>query len=147
MRSLLLAVLLVSAVRAAEPTWHLSLQLYSLHEHTSAIDLTNNTPGFGVMRVTEDNWLAGAGIFRNSIARTAGYVYLGKQWPLGRVRVGGIAGLTHHYNYNNGGLVPLGAALVTVPLADRWALDFIGIPRIGNYTYTTLHFAVRWQFR
>lgn len=147
MRSILIAALLVATARAAEPTWHLSLQLYSLHEHTSAIELTNNTPGIGVMRVTDDNWLAGAGIFRNSLARTAGYVYLGKQWPLGRVRVGGIAGLTHRYNYNNGGLVPLGGALVTVPLADRWALDFIGIPRIGNYTYTTLHFAVRWQFR
>lgn len=147
MRLALLAALLVTFARAAEPTWHLSLQLYSLHEHTSAVNLTNNTPGLGVMRVTDDNWLAGAGIFRNSLARTAGYAYLGKQWPVGKVRVGGIAGLTHHYNYNDGGLVPLGGLLVTVPLADRWALDMIGIPRIGNYTYTTLHFAVRWQFR
>ena len=147
--SLCSAVILLAAARlaAAEPTWHLSLQLYSLHEHTSAIDLTNSTPGLGVLRVTEDNWLAGAGIFRNSLARTAGYVYLGKQWPLGKVRVGGIAGLTHRYNYNNGGLVPLSGLLVTVPLEDRWALDLISIPRIGNYTYTTLHFAVRWQFR
>ncbi|MSU47474.1 MAG: hypothetical protein EXS42_10290 [Lacunisphaera sp.] len=143
------AAILLAAARlaAAEPTWHLSLQLYSLHEHTSAVDLTNNTPGLGIMRVTEDHWLAGAGIFRNSLARTAGYVYLGKQWPLGKVRAGVSAGLTHRYNYNNGGLVPLGGALVTIPLADRWALDLIGIPRIGNYTYTTLHFAVRWQFR
>ncbi len=142
------AILLTTArLSAAEPTWHLSLQLYSLHEHTSAVDLTNNTPGLGIMRVTDDHWLAGAGIFRNSLARTAGYAYLGKQWPVGRIRVGGIAGLTHNYNFNDGGLVPLGGLLVTVPLADRWALDMIGIPRIGDMTYTTLHFAVRWQFR
>jgi hypothetical protein len=147
MRFALLAALLVTTVSAAEPTWHLSLQLYSLHEHTSQVDLTNNTPGLGVMRVTDDHWLAGAGIFRNSLARTAGYAYLGKQWPVGKIYLGGIAGLTHHYNFNNGGLVPLGAALVTIPLAERWSLDLIGIPRIGNYTYTTLHFAVRWQFR
>lgn len=57
------------------------------------------------------------------------------------------AGVTHHYNFNDGGLVPLGAALVTVPLADRRTLDLIGIPRIGRCTYNTLHFALRWQFR
>jgi len=147
MRQVLLALFLATAASAAEPTWHLSLQLYSLHEHTNEIELTNNTPGIGVMRVTDNNWLAGAGIFRNSLARTAGYAYIGKEWPIGRVLVGGIAGVTHHYNYNDGGLVPLGAALVTVPLADRWALDFIGIPRLSGYTYTTLHLAVRWQFR
>ena len=147
MRFVLLSALLATAASAAEPTWHLSLQLYSLHEHTSAIELTNNTPGIGVMRVTDDNWLAGAGIFRNSLARTAGYAYLGKQLPLGKVQAGAIVGLTHRYNYNDGGLVPLGGLLVTVPLADRWALDMIGIPRIGNLTYTTLHFALRWQFR
>jgi hypothetical protein len=147
MRPVVLTLLLATAASAAEPTWHLSLQAYSLHEHTSAIDLTNTTPGLGVMRVTTDNWLAGAGIFRNSLGRGAGYAYVGKEWPVGRVLVGGIAGVTHHYNYNDGGLVPLGAALVTVPLADRWALDFIGIPRLTGYTYTTLHVALRWQFR
>jgi len=137
----------VARLPATEPTWHLSLQLYSLHEHTTQTDLTNNTPGLGVIRVTEDNWLAGAGIFRNSLARTAGYAYVGKEWPVGKILVGGIAGVTHHYDFNHGGAVPLGAALVTVPLADRWALDLIGIPRISGYTYNTLHFAVRWQFR
>lgn len=147
MRLVLLAALLVTTVSAAEPTWHLSLQLSSLHEHTTEVDLTNNTPGLGVLRVTEDHWLAGAGIFRNSLARLAGYAYIGKQWPMGKIYVGGIAGLTHHYNFNNGGLVPLGAALVSVPLTDRWTLDLIGIPRVSSYTYTTLHVALRWQFR
>jgi hypothetical protein len=147
MRFVLLIALLVSAAGAAEPTWHLSLQLYSLHEHTTETELTNNTPGLGILRVTETNWLAGAGVFRNSIGRTAGYGYVGKQWPVGRIYVGGIAGLTQHYNFNHGGIVPLGAALVTVPLSDLWALDLIGIPRISGYTYNTLHFALRWRFR
>ncbi len=147
MRSLVLALALATTVVAAEPTWHLSLQLGSLHEHTTETDLTNNTPGLGVMRVTENHWIAGAGIFRNSLARTAGYAYVGKEWPVGKVLVGGIAGVTHHYNFNDGGLVPLGGVLVTVPLTDRWALDLIGIPRISGYTYNTLHFAVRWQFK
>ncbi len=146
-RFLLLALCLAATAVAAEPTWHLSLQLYSLHEHTTETDLTNNTPGLGLMRVTENNWIAGAGIFRNSLARTAGYAYVGKEWPVGKVLVGGIAGVTHRYNFNNGGPVPLGAVLVTVPLADRWALDLIGIPRLSGYTYNTLHFAVRWQFK
>ena len=146
-RLLLLVGLAAISASAAEPTWHLSLQLYSLHEHTTQTKLTNNTPGLGIMRVTDDNWLAGAGIFRNSLARTAGYAYVGKEWMLGRILVGGIAGVTHHYNFGNGGPVPLAGALVTVPLTDRWALDMIGIPRISGYTYSTLHFALRWQFR
>lgn len=147
MRFLLLALGLAVTATAAEPTWHLSLQLHSLHEHTSEADLTNNTPGIGLMRVTEKHWIAGAGIFRNSLARTAGYAYVGKEWPVGKILVGGIAGVTHHYNFNDGGLVPLGGLLVTVPLADRWALDLIGIPRLSGYTYNTLHIAVRWRFK
>ena len=139
-------VIFVLSARAAEPTWHLSLQAYSLHEHTTETKLTNSTPGAGLMYRTDD-WFAGVGVFRNSVARTAGYAYVGKQWPLGRVQVGGIAGLTHHYNFNNGGVVPLGAAVVSVPLAKRWALDLAGIPRISGYTYATLNFSVRWQFR
>ncbi|MBI2497718.1 MAG: hypothetical protein HYV75_07365 [Opitutae bacterium] len=145
--SLLAALLLLAATaRAGDPTWHLSLQVYSLHEHTTETELTNNTPGLGLMYRTDD-WFAGAGVFRNSVARTAGYAYVGRQWPVGRVQVGGIAGLTHHYNFNNGGIVPLGAAVVSVPLAKRWALDLVGIPRIGHFTYATLNFSLRWQFR
>jgi hypothetical protein len=150
MRLLLLALLLAATASAAEadkPAWHLSLQLYSLHEHTNETDLTDFTPGVGVMRVTPDYWLAGAGIFRNSIARTAGYAYVGKQWRLGKIQAGAIAGLTHHYNFNNGGIVPLGAAVISVPLAERWTLDVLGIPRVSNYTYATVHFAVRWRFK
>ena len=135
------------AAAAAEPTWHLSMQLYSLHEHTTQDDLTNNTPGIGIMRRTETNWMAGAGIFRNSIGRTAGYGYVGKQWPLGRVLAGAIAGVTHHYRFNNGGIVPLGAAVVTVPLNDRWSIDLVGIPPIRDFTYATLNFSVSWRFR
>ena len=139
-------LLLTVHVLAAEPTWHLTLQTYSLHEHTTQTRLTNTTPGLGLMYRTDD-WFAGAGVFRNSVARTAGYAYLGKQWPLGWLQVGGIVGLTHHYNFNNGGLVPLAAAVASVPLAKRWAVDLVGIPRIGGYTYTTLNFSLRWQFR
>lgn len=140
-------VVLASVASAAEPSWHLSLQLYSLHEHTTQDDLTNHTPGLGLIRRTEDHWLAGGGIFRNSLGRTAGYGYLGKQWPVGAVLVGGIAGVTHRYNFNNGGIVPLGAAIVSVPLAERWSLDLAGIPRLKNYTYATLHASVSWRFR
>lgn len=141
------ALLLPLAASASEPTWHLTLQLYSLHEQNSQDDLTNNTPGIGLMRRTESHWLAGAGIFRNSIGRTAGYGYVGKQWPLGRVLAGGIAGVTHRYHFNDGGIVPLAAAVVTVPLNDRWSIDLIGIPRVRDYTYATVNLSVSWRFR
>lgn len=143
----LLFVVLTGSLAAAEPTWHLSLQVYSLHEHTRQDDLTNNTPGVGLVRRTPEHWLAGAGVFRNSLGRTAGYGFVGKQWPAGRVLLGGIGGVTHRYNFNGGGIVPLGAALATVPLNDRWSLEFIGIPRLKNYTYATLHVSASWRFR
>lgn len=149
MRIVALLAALVSglACSAAEPTWHLTMQLYSLHEHTKRDELTNETPGLGVMRRTENLWLAGAGVFRNSIGRTAGYGYVGKQWRVGRVLAGAIAGATHHYRFNDGGLVPLGAVLATVPLNDRWSIDLIGIPRLRNYTYATVNFSVNWRFK
>lgn len=149
MRLLLPALLLIAAAtaRASDATWHLSLQVRSLHEHTTELELHDNTPGIGVIRVTPDHWLAGAGVFRNSLARTAGYAYVGKQWPVGKIEIGGIAGVTHHYNFNNGNIVPLAAALVTVPVNDRWSIDVLGIPHLKGYTYATLHFALRWRFK
>lgn len=147
MRLLLLFCCLGLAAHAADATWHITAQLYSLHEHTTLDDLTNDTPGLGIMRRSPENYMLGAGIFRNSIGRTAGYAYVGKQWRLRRVLAGGIAGVTHRYHFNNGGIVPLGAAVVTVPLTDSLAIDLIGIPRIANYTYATLNFSVSWRFR
>ena len=149
----LLAALLVSGgvIRAAQPSWHLTLQAYSFHEHTTETDLHNTTPGAGLIR-RENNWLLGAGVFRNSIGRWAGYGYGGYQFPLARLpagplRLGGIAGVTHHYLWNDGGIVPLGAAVLTIPLAPRFAIDLVGIPRIENATYATLNVSFSWQFK
>lgn len=139
------------ATRGADPTWHVNVQTYSFHEHTSETYLHNTTPGVGVIR-RHDNWLEGGGVFRNSIGRWAGYGYIGWQKPLwqmpaGPVRAGAIGGLTHHYNFNEGGIVPLAAAVVTVPVAKTVAIDLIGIPRIKNATYATLNVSLSWQFR
>jgi hypothetical protein len=127
------------------------VQTYSFHEHTSETDLHNTTPGLGLIR-RHDNWLQGAGIFRNSVGRWAGYGYIGWQIPLGRLpggrmRAGGIAGVTHHYTFNDGGIVPLGAAVVTVPLTPTTAVDLVGIPRIRNATYATLNVSFSWRFK
>ena len=154
MRPLLLLVLVsmaMPAAHAADPTWHLNVQAYSFHEHTTQDYLYNTTPGVGLIR-RQDNWLAGAGVFRNSIGRWAGYGYGGYQFPVvetraGAVRVGGIGGVTHHYYFNDGGIVPLAAAVVTIPIARTVALDLVGIPRIKNATYATLNLSLSWQFR
>src|SRR3954469_3009099 len=87
-------ILVASRAIAADPTWHLNIQTYSFHEHTSETYLHNTTPGVGIIR-RNDNWLEGGGIFRNSIGRWAGYGYVGYQLPLaqtpaGPVRVGGV---------------------------------------------------------
>lgn len=141
-----LACLMAAAAPAAEPTWHLNAQVYSFHENTDDVDLHNTTPGLGVMR-RQDNWLLGAGVFRNSVGRWAAYGYGGYQWPVGPVRVGGIAGATHRYNYNDGGIVPLAAGVVTIPLRERWSLDLVAIPRVRDYSYATLNVSVSWRFR
>lgn len=141
----------VLATRAAEPTWHVAVQTYSFHEHTTETDLHNTTPGGGLIR-RQDNWLLGAGVFRNSIGRWAGYGYGGYQWPLwqtraGPIRAGAIAGVTHRYLWNDGGIVPLGAAVVTVPVTETIAVDLVGIPRIKDATYATLNISFSWRFR
>ncbi|HUR57181.1 MAG TPA: hypothetical protein VM029_05700 [Opitutaceae bacterium] len=146
-----MALIALPASRAADPTWHLNVQAYSFHEHTTQDYLYNTTPGVGLIR-RQDNWLLGAGVFRNSIGRWAGYGYGGYQLPVvdtraGPVRVGGIAGVTHHYFFNDGGIVPLAAAVVTVPLTRTIAVDLVGIPRIKNATYATLNLSLSWQFR
>ena len=130
---------------AAEPaSWYLDVQTYSFHEHTSETYLHNTTPGIGLLR-RQEHWLVGAGVFRNSLGRWAGYGYGGYQWPVGPVRVGGIAGVTHHYDANNGGIVPLAAGVVTIPLSRRLAVDLIAIPRVANYTYATLNVSISWR--
>jgi hypothetical protein len=49
--------------------------------------------------------------------------------------------------WNDGGIVPLAAAVVTVPLTKTLAFDLVGIPRIKNATYATLNVSLSWQFR
>jgi hypothetical protein len=143
--------LLAARARAAGPTWHLNLQAYSFHEHTTQDYLHNTTPGAGLIR-RQDNWLVGAGVFRNSIGRWAGYGYAGWQYPVGRfsagpLRLGGIAGVTHHYYFNDGGPVPLAAAVLTVPVTQTLALDLVGIPHLRHATYATLNVSVSWRFK
>lgn len=142
---------LTCAGASTAPTWHVNVQTYSLHEHTTETDLHNTTPGLGLIR-RQNDWLAGVGVFRNSIGRWAGYGYLGWQYPFGETRAGPfrlgvIAGLTHNYLWNDGGIVPLGAAVLTVPVTPGVAVDLVGIPRIRNATYATLNLSLSWRFR
>jgi len=131
---------------ATNPAWYVSVQTYSFHEHTDDVELHNTTPGIGVIR-RQDHWLAGLGVFRNSLGRWAGYGYGGYQVPFGPVLVGGILGVTHRYNVNNGGIVPLAAAVVSIPLGKKAMVELVGIPGVSNYTYTTLNVSFSWRFR
>jgi hypothetical protein len=135
----------VPAVSAAEAGWHLVVHAHSFHERTADPDITDRTPGLGLMWRTDRHWLVGGGVFRNSIGRTSGYLIGGKQWEWGPVRVGGLGGLTHNYRGNDGGPVPLAAGLVTVPVGERRALEFIAIPRVRDFSYATLHLAASWR--
>lgn len=126
-------------------TWHLVAHAHSLHADSNDPDITDRTPGIGLMRRTENHWLVGGGVFRNSIGRTSGYFIGGKQWELGPVRAGVIGGITHNYRGNGGGLVPMAAGLVTVPIGDRLAVELIAIPRVRDYSYATLNLSLSWR--
>jgi hypothetical protein len=141
----LLGGLLWGGGAIAAPTWHVVAHLHSIHESTPDPAITDRTPGLGFMGRTPEHWLLGAGVFRNSLGRTAGYAVGGKQWELGPVRAGALAGLTHNYRGNDGGVVPLAAGLVTVPLGERLAAEFILIPRVRDYSYATFHVAASWR--
>jgi hypothetical protein len=149
-----LACLLLAAplfAQKPDPTWHLNVQTYSFHPDTDGVYLHNTTPGLGLIR-RHSMWFEGVGIFRNSIGRWAGYGYLGWQHPVlptraGPFRFGAIAGITHHYYFNNGNIVPLVAAVLTVPVTRTIAIDFVGIPRVGDAVYSTLNLSLSWRFR
>lgn len=158
MRALLLLACLCSTGWAASslapivaPTWHVSLQTYSFHPQSEDADLHNTTPGLGLIR-RRGEWFQGVGIFRNSVGRWAAYGYLGWQraffaTPAGPLRLGAIAGLTHHYRYNDGGIVPMAAAVLTVPLTPTVAVDLIGIPRAGDAVYSAINISLSWRFK
>lgn len=126
-------------------TWHLAVQTYSWHEG-GAQGVHDWTPGIGLMR-RQGPWLAGAGLFRNSLGREAGFAYVGWQKPFRRVRLGGILGATHRYYWNDGGIVPLLAAVVTVPLSSRWSTEFIAVPPVKDVSYATVNVTLSWRFR
>ncbi len=141
---------------ATEPSpshwsWYAAAQVYSFHEHTTDVYLHNTTPGLGLM-ARYDDWLAGAGIFRNSLGRWAGLGYAGWQLPLGHfrsgpVRAGGIVGVSHHYKWHNGGPVPLAAGVLTIPLSQTVGVQLVGIPRVSRGTSATLNTSLTIRFR
>jgi hypothetical protein len=137
--------------QAPERTWHLNIQTYSFHPDTDEQYLHNTTPGIGLIR-RHGEWFEGAGIFRNSIGRWAGYGYLGWQRAFyqtraGAFRLGAIAGLTHHYHFNDGGIVPLAAAVLTIPVTKTIGIDLVTIPRVHSAVYTAVNVSLSWRFR
>ena len=53
--------------------------------------------------------------------------------------------MTHHYYFNNGNIVPLVAAVMTIPATRAFAIDLVGIPRVGEAVYTALNFSLSWR--
>jgi hypothetical protein len=97
-----------------------------------AFGVTAN-PGIGLL-VRESDFLAGAGVWRNSVKETVPYGFVGYQ-PLmiGPVRVGGVAGATKYFGKTRG----LAGALFTYTFASKeWHL--LVTPRVKNLAPTTV---------
>lgn len=90
------------------------------HVHVGALHAEggyeNTTPGLGVL-CREGDALAGAGVYRNSVADTSLYAIVGWQ-PLtvAGVRLGGFLGVVNGYPYRGGAFFPFGGAVASVPV-------------------------------
>lgn len=116
------------------------------HIHVAALHAPSEqqfrtfTPGLGVLCRKAD-WLAGAGVYRNSIGTTSKYVMGGYQ-PLriGPVAVGAFVGAVDGYRRNHGGFNPMGG------LALSWGhVHVIAWPQVKDYSPAGL--AVSFTFR
>lgn len=95
---------------------------------------TTANPGIGVF-VREDSFIAGAGVWRNSLKETAPYVFAGWQPAnIGPVKIGGILGATKYKGLPR----PVGGVLFTYQFkGSEW--HFLATPRVKNYAPATIH--------
>lgn len=98
-----------------------------------------NVPGVGIL-CREDDFLGGAGRYKNSIGQMSNYLGVGYQpWRIGEFRVGGVGGVTDGYRLNNGGFIPMAAGMISMPLSWGEA-HLIVIPMISGVTPLTFQF-------
>jgi hypothetical protein len=90
----------------------------------------SETPGVGAL-CRRETFLAGAGVYRNSVHRDTGYVAAGWQpWELGAMRIGGIAGIATGYRDYP---VPVAAVFLSV-----WHVHLTLLPKVPGATPATL---------
>ena len=115
------------------------------HIHVAALHAPSEqqfrafTPGLGVL-CKEADWRFGAGVYRNSVARTSKYAMLGWQpFHVGEGRIGAFVGVVDGYRANSGGPIPMAG------LALSWKHFHIAAwPSFRQYTPATV--AVSFTF-
>lgn len=99
-------------------------------------------PGLGILCRQED-YLGGAGQYRNSIDRESTYAMVGAQpWRLAGVRLGAFAGIVNGYQRT---IVPMAALAASAPVPFG-ELHFSLMLMVPNWTPTTLSLSisVKW---
>lgn len=97
-----------------------------------AFGVTAN-PGIGVL-VRESDFLAGAGVWRNSLKETAPYAFAGYQpLTIKQIRVGGVLGVTKYKDKAQ----PIGGLLLSWQTkTGEWHM--LVTPKVKNYAPTTV---------
>ncbi len=121
------------------------LHLAAIHD---VAGYRGDTQGIGVLcRLSgiRNDWAAGAGRFRNSVAGYSNYLSMGYQpWQVGGVRLGGFAGAINGYAYRNGGYFPYAGAIASIPMPFG-EVHVVGIPTTPH-TPATLEFSVSIKY-
>ena len=105
------------------------------HIHTVAIHaepgFRSVVPGIGVL-CRKNDLLLGAGRYFNSVGRPSNYLITGYQpWHIGSVRFGAVAGVDDGYPFRDGHVIPLAAAVMSIPLSWGDAHVLI-LPTVGK---------------
>ena len=120
---------------------HLHLAAYH-----AAPGYRGDTPGIGAL-CRQADWLAGAGVMRNSVGATSFYAAAGWQ-PLriGPVRIGVYGGVINGDPYRDGAPFPFVAGLISLPTGPaEWHLSLL--PAVPNISPATAGLSVTWSFK
>jgi hypothetical protein len=118
---------------------HLHLAAYH-----AAPGYRGDTPGIGVL-CRQADWLAGAGVFSNSIGQASKYAVAGWQpWRIGPVRVGAYAGVIDGYRYKNSDAFPFAAGLLSLPIGHA-ELHLSLLPQWRDISPATVGLSITWR--
>lgn len=148
----LLAAVLLASQRCRAADWaprSLWLNTGGISWHAEP-GFNSHNPGLAIEARWDDTWAATAGRIKNSegaYSRLAAVIYTPWSFDapvLGRMHVGGLAGITDGYARNNGKPIPAAGLLVDKRF-ERVAVGVVAFPAVDKTSAAVVVF-FRWRF-